>query len=56
MKTQKPSKRIPRKEEYSDYDDFPKKSKMKKPKRGRKDFFYDEDPYDDEEDRYYDRY
>lgn len=53
MKTQKPEKRIQRKsnsEEYFDYDEFQKKSKAKKPKRGRKEQ-YDEDGddlYDDD--------
>lgn len=36
------------KQEYQDYDDFPRKSKMKKPKRGKKQFFYAcEEDYDE---------
>ncbi|MDN5280214.1 MAG: hypothetical protein PWR01_4179 [Clostridiales bacterium] len=53
MKTQRPEKRVSRKskDEFYDYDYLPKKSKARKPKRGRKDFFYDEDgedQYDDD--------
>jgi hypothetical protein len=53
VKTQRPEKRVSRKskDEFYDYDYLPKKSKARKPKRGRKDFFYDEDgedQYDDD--------
>lgn len=53
MSTQKPPKSIPRKskDEFYDYDEFPKKSKEKKPKRGKKDPYFDDegnDRYDDD--------
>ncbi|MGM0599746.1 MAG: hypothetical protein ACQETH_08015 [Candidatus Rifleibacteriota bacterium] len=35
-------------QDYLEYDDFPRKSKMKKPKRGKKQFFYAcEEDYDE---------
>lgn len=45
MKTQKPEKKILRKmkREYDDFEDTPRKSKDKKPKRGQKTFYDDED-------------
>lgn len=52
MKTRKPEKRVPHKSngEFFDYDEFPQKSKAKKPKRGRKDYFSDDDNNDGYED------
>ncbi len=53
MKTQKPAKRSSKKfqEEYFDHDEYQRKAKVKKPRRGRRDPFtneYDDDRYDDD--------
>lgn len=44
MKTQKPEKKVLRKmkREYDQYEDTPRKSKAKKPQRGRREIFDDE--------------
>lgn len=45
MKTQKPEKKILRKmkQEYDYFDEEPRKSKIKKPKRGQKIFLADDE-------------
>lgn len=55
MKTQKPAKRVQRKSgvEFFDYDEFPRKEKAKKPKRGRKENYNQDDNYDDYDDDSY---
>ena len=52
MKTQKVEKKVSRKakDEFYDCDEFPVKSKAKKPKRGHKDISYEEDVNRDDED------
>lgn len=51
MKTQKSEKKVLRKmkREYDDFEDNPRKSKDKKPKRGQKNFYNDEDENFDED-------
>lgn len=51
MNTPNPEKRIAKKfkGDFKDYDGSPKNSKAKKPQRGRKEFFFDDEDQDQDD-------